>query len=105
MPRVSQLDEYLHAEAVRDGEIVIIISKPSFINEEQSAFGRAYFEFSVKTEAGEIKTYTPNKTTLKKLATTFGDETDNWTGKKIKLSKSRMNVRGENKEVLFGEPA
>jgi len=105
MPRISDLDDYLHAEAVQDGEIVTIMTKPTFISEEQSAFDKAYFELSVQIQSGEIKTYTPNKTTLKKLAAKFGDETDTWVNKKIRLSKATMNVRGEMKSVLFGEAA
>ncbi len=92
----------MHAGAIHDGEIWTIIAKPVYVSEEESAFDRAYFELPVQNQAGEVKTYTPNKTTLKKIAAKFGDETDGWTGKKIKLSKATMNVRGEMKEVLFG---
>jgi hypothetical protein len=103
MPKVSDLDDYLHAEAVQDGEVVTIINTPTLVSENESAFGRPYFELTVQLESGEVKTYTPNKTTLKKLAAKYGDETNGWVNKQIKLSKSKMNVRGEVKSVLFGE--
>ncbi len=105
MPRVSDLDEFLHADSVQDGEVVTIIAKPTLISEEESVFGKAYFEIPITTANGEAKTWTPNKTTLKKLSAKFGDETDAWIGKKVKISKAKMNVRGEMKQVIFGEPS
>jgi len=70
--------------------------KPQFLS--------AYFEFPVELPSGERKTWTPNKTTLKKLAAQFGDETDDWQGRKVKLTTARQNVRGEIKNVIYGEP-
>jgi hypothetical protein len=104
MPKISEIDEYLHPENVSDGEILTIVAKPTLISEEESALGRAYFELQVQNKNGEAKIWAPNKTTLKKIATKFGDETDAWLNKKVKLSKVTMNVHGETKQVLFGEP-
>jgi hypothetical protein len=86
MVKVSDLDEYLHAEAVESGAIIEIVGKPRYISVDESAFGRAYLEIDVKLPSGQMKTWTPNKTTLKKLAEVFGDDADQWTGKLVKLT-------------------
>jgi hypothetical protein len=103
MPRVSDLDEYLHAEVVEDGDVIRIVEKARYVSTEESNFGKPFFEIPVLTAAGEHKTWTPNKTTLKALAKVYGDDTDQWEGKQVKLKKERQNVRGETKDVLYGE--
>jgi hypothetical protein len=103
MPKVSDLDDYLHAEAVKEGDVIKIDGKARLISAEESNFSKPYFEIPILTPDGEHKTWTPNKTTLKALAKVYGDDTDLWQGKLVKLSKARMNIRGEMKDVLFGE--
>jgi hypothetical protein len=104
VPKISEINEYLSPEHVNDGEIITIIAKPTLISKEESSFGRAYFRFQVQSKSGEVKAWIPNRTTLKKLATKFGDETNVWLNKKVKLTKATINVHGETKQVLFGEP-
>lgn len=105
MPKISEIDEYLRPEDVNDGEVLTIIAKPTLILKEESSVGRAYFRLLVQSKSGEVKTWIPNRTTLKKLAAKFGDETNAWLNKKVKLSKATVNIHGETKQVLFGEPS
>jgi hypothetical protein len=104
MPKISSVDEYLHSEDVQDGDVLTIVQKPILVTEDESTLGHAYFKVRVKGRNIDEKTWTPNKTTLKRLASTFGDETDAWLNKKVKISKVTMEVNGETKQVLFGEP-
>ena len=104
MPKISELDEYLHADAVKDGDIVTIVDKATIIDAETSVFGRAYLEVSVRLPNGKIILWTPNKTSCKKIAVQFGDDTDLWVSKKVMLKKERQNVRGVMKDVLYGYP-
>ena len=104
MVKISDLDEYLHADATGDGDIIEITGKARSISEEESVFGRSYIEVPVKLSDGKSKVWTPNKTSLKALAKVFGDDADLWVGKKVKLAVARQNVRGEMKDVLYGEP-
>jgi hypothetical protein len=104
MVRISDLDEYLHAEAVQDGDIIEIVGKAHYVGADESTFGKAYLEIIVKLPSGKEKTWTPNRTTLKKLASTFGDDADLWSGKHVKLSIQEQNVRGEMRGVIYGEP-
>jgi hypothetical protein len=52
MPRVSDLDEYLHAEMVENGDIIKIVGKARYINIEESNFGKPYFEIPVVIATG-----------------------------------------------------
>jgi hypothetical protein len=45
-----------------------------------------------------------NRTTQKACRAKWGDDTANWVGKKVRVRKVRQPVRGELKDVLFGEP-
>jgi hypothetical protein len=105
MVKISEMDEFLHADAVEDGEIVEITGKARRVSAEESAFDRAYLELPIKLSGGQSKIWTPNKTTLKLIAKAFGDDADFWVGKKVKLMISHQNVRGEMKDVIYGEPA
>ncbi len=104
MVKISDLDEYLHADAVENGDVIEITGKARQISQEESAFERTYLEIPVKLSNGRNKVWTPNKTSLKALAKTLGDDADFWVGKKVKLTVARQNVRGKMMNVLYGEP-
>jgi len=104
MVRVSDLDEYLHGDGVADGDVLEIVGKPIYIGVEDSMFGRAHLEIAVKLPSGKQKIWTPNKTTLKNLAKVYGDETSEWTGRKVHVELAKQNVRGEMKLVIYGHP-
>jgi len=97
------MDEYLHADAVENGDIIKITGKARYVSAEEATFGRSYLEIAVKLPNGKTKIWTPNKTTLKKLAKIFGDDSDTWIGKRVKLSVAKQNVHGEMRDVLYGE--
>lgn len=101
--KISDLEEYLHADAVKSGDVIEIIEKARYVSAEEATYGRSYLEISVKLPNGNTKIWTPNKTTLKKLAKVFGDDTDNWIGKPVKLIVIKQNVRGEMRDVIYGE--
>jgi hypothetical protein len=104
MVKISDMDEFLHSDAVSNGDVIEIIGKGHYVSAEESAFGRPYLEIQVKLLDGKTKTWTPNKTTLHALAKAFGDDADLWISKKVKLNISRQNVRGEMVDVIYGEP-
>ena len=104
MVKISDMDEYLHADAVEDNAVIEITGKARYVSAEQSTFERAYLELPVKLVNGKNKIWTPNKTTLKALAKVFGDDADFWIGKKVQIRISRQNVRGKMIDVLYGEP-
>lgn len=104
MVKVSDLDEYLHAEAVENDAVIEIVGKPRYVSADESTFGKAYLEIDVKLPSGQMKTWTPNKTTLRKLAEAFGDDADTWMTKRVKLTVTQQNVRGEMRRIIWGDP-
>ncbi len=103
MVKISDLDEYLHADAVETGEVIEITGKARYISAEESTFGHAYLELPVRLSNGKSKIWTPNKTTLKRMAKAFGDDADTWIGQKVKLEIVKQNVRGEMRDIIYGE--
>lgn len=101
--KISDLDEYLHSDAIENGDVIEIVGDGHYVSSEDSTFGRAYLEIKVMLSNGKTKVWTPNKTTLRKLAEAFGDETSEWLGKQVKLSKIKQNVRGKMVDVIYGE--
>jgi hypothetical protein len=99
------MDEYLHAEHVKTGDLIKITGKARLISAEDSNFERSYLEIPVQLPNGKSKIWTPNKTTLRSLAKGFGDDADKWVGKYAKAAITKQNVRGEMKLVLYAEPA
>ena len=105
MVKISDLDEYLHSDTIEDGDIIEIVGKARYVSAEEAAFGRPYLEIAVKLPNGKTKIWAPNKTTLKKLAKAFGDDADTWIDKRVKLTIVKQNVRGEMRDVVYGEAA
>lgn len=103
MVKISDMEDYLHAYAIENGEVIEITGKPNYISSEDAAYGRPYLEIPVKLADGKTKIWTPNKTTLKRLAKAYGDEADEWIGKKVQLEIVKMNVRGEMRDVIYGQ--
>jgi len=105
MVKISDLDEFLHAEHINNGDIIKITGKAIYISAEASVFDRSYLQIPIRTTDDKSKTWTPNRTTLKKLAETFGDDTDKWVGKEVKLMIVKQNVHGKMLDVIYGEAA
>lgn len=103
MIKISDMDEYLHSDAITSGDVVEITGKARYVSVEESKFGRAYLEIPVKLANGKGKIWTPNKTTLRALAKSFGDDADLWLGKKVRITIHSQNVRGKMTDVLYGE--
>lgn len=58
------------------------------------------WEVTVAIGERELK-WLPNKTSLKAIIAAYGDESDDWTGKKIGLFVVDQAVRGEMKRVPY----
>jgi hypothetical protein len=88
--------EYLSAVDVKDGD------KVKFLNEGTSSTieDRPIITFKVEFN-GEDKKYTPNKTTLRNLATAWGEETKSWIGKTATCEKIKSNIKGKMMTVLY----
>lgn len=101
---ISESKQFIRASDVEDGDIVTLLDEGG-IREADFGTGRVKQVFEILVEhKGEKKLWTMNKTTLKNLVQAFGDETSKWIGKKVKLTKVKVNVRGQLRDCIVGQP-
>jgi len=99
-----RVSEWLRPSDVREGDIVTIADEGRNRSAEETPFGREVFEIGVKLPSGEVKLWTMNRTTQRRCAEAWGDETRNWIGKKVRIQLREQNVRGIMKTVIYGIP-
>jgi hypothetical protein len=91
--------DFLRAGDVKDGDIIILLDSGVFRDKSETPFNRAVYQFQVKLPDGSVKTWTANKTSMDQLASAYGDDLEQWIGKKVKINIVKQNVRGQFKDV------
>ena len=86
MPKISFPSNWLKiGENVQDGDIVKFLDAGKFDNEKDS------WEFEMQIysagQAGEKKQFNLNKTNFKAMKALYGDDSDVWVGKAMKVCK------------------
>lgn len=72
---------------------------------KDTPFNRPTVEFYVEFRKDKFrKKYTMNKTTFRKCASIWGDDSDDWVNKELELKAVDQMVRGELRKVIYGEP-
>ena len=96
-------EEYLKGESVGTYAQAKILNEGT-LEEIQTSDGKvkSVFNLLVNFKGKEI-TWTPNKTTLKELKVSWGEETKRWIGKMVDLTSVKQNVRGTMKDVIYGK--
>lgn len=89
MPNLSKLSKYLKPEAVKDGDVITFLDAGEIKNVEFLKDGqpemKTVFEIGIEFR-GEKKLYSPNATTRKVLVKAWSDDSENWKGKKAKIT-------------------
>jgi hypothetical protein len=111
---VSRLSDYLRKgskflriEDVKDGDVAEIVSEVRVRPAEESKFKKQSFLVDVRLPGGEVKTWTMNMTTFKRLIEAYGDDVPpfrGWMGKKVRLTVQPVTVAGETRLAIFGFP-
>ena len=104
MPKMSDHEEYLNGSMVQNGDCLVLLDAGVFVNPEESGLSREIFRVQVGLPDQRKKLWTMNKTTRNRLAAEWGDNSESWVNKVVKVEKARQNVRGEMKDVIFGFP-
>lgn len=101
---IKETKDWLRSRDIEGGEIATILSEGNIVEKEfEKGKKKVVLELDVEINKKRY-TWTLNKTTLRKIINKWGDETKKWIGKKIKLKKVKVLVRGEEKESIIGEP-
>lgn len=102
--KIELSGDFLKAEDVKAGQVVTFLDS-GVAAEITSPEGKVkkVVNFGVKLN-GDEKSYTPNKTALQVLIEAFGDETEEWVGRKFKITLVKVNVFGTMKNSIVPEP-
>jgi len=99
-------DPYLTAFLAMDDDIAIIAQNPYILDAAKSKFGKERTVITIKLKrTGELFRWTLNGTSNDNLLEAFGSDGDLWLGKEVKIKKRIMNVRGEDRHVLYATPS
>jgi hypothetical protein len=105
MPRISDHEDFLNATMVSEGDVLQMLDEGEFREPDETGFNRTVFNITVQLPDGRCKSWTMNKTTQRRLAAEYGDQTEKWVGKYVQVEIAKQNVRGEMRDVLYGHPA
>ena len=105
VPKMSDYEEFLDSTMIDEGDAVVLLTEGEFREPEETGLSRTVFQIRVQIPDGRKKIWTMNKTTRRQLAKAWGDDSANWINKRVKIRISPQNVRGEIKDVLYGEPS
>lgn len=104
LPRLGK-PPYLKAHHVQPDDVVEIVEEPYVRSAEESKFGKQRGYAVVKLlRTGELYTWGFNTTTWDRLLNAFGEDSELWKGRKVKIKLETQLVRGEHKSVIYGVP-
>jgi len=104
MPKMSDHEEYLDSTLVENGDRVVLLDEGAFREPEETGLRRTVFQIGVGLPDQRRKTWTMNKTTRKRLAKAYGDDSAKWVNREVRIEILKQNVRGEVKDVIYGHP-
>ena len=84
-------------EDINDGDVIKFLDKGK---EVEGKFG-AQRVFKIETVDGDEKLVSVNQTSINCLIPKYGDDTEKWIGKEIKVWINRENVAGQRRKVLY----
>lgn len=96
---------YLLPDEVENNDLLEIVDRPYIVPTERTKWGRERGKCTVKiVRTGDVRRWTLNATTWDRLIDAFGDDPDQWLGKRVKIKKESRSISGVTKQVLFGVP-
>lgn len=109
MPNVHSLQTYLKVDHVKSGDVLKFVDAGQIITKDfkqkdGTSQKRSLLEIGVKIPNGEIKTYSPNSTSVKYLTEAFGPNTEDWVGKEARAVIVEQIAFGEIQNVLVVKP-
>ena len=95
--------EYLNAENAKPKDTIIITGKAT-VELKQGKTG-AYTATNIPIEINKKpKTYTPSRESGQRMVEAWGDEMDNWIGKKAEIKHVDKNAFGVTKTYIEAYP-
>jgi hypothetical protein len=104
VPRRGKLP-FLTSRDVENDDLVTILKAPYFQDAEESKYKKERTVVEVQVKRTELAyRWGLNTTTNDRFVDKWSAEGDVWIGKEAKIQKRTENVRGQEKEVMYGLP-
>ena len=102
--KIELTGNFIKAEELEGGEIIEFLDAGT-LSEITSPEGKTkkVINFQVLLN-GEERNFTPNKGNLGVFVEAWGDESENWIGKKFKVKLVKVKVFGEVKNSIDAKP-
>jgi len=103
-----KIDDFLTAEqlgeATKNEPVYAVIKEINFIEADDLPFesSKGKYELALEIDGEETK-WLANKTSLRSLQGTFGNDAENWIDKRIKLWVLEQLVQGKMKKVIYAD--
>jgi len=96
---------FLRPDDVKDNDVLEILGPGEWVSAKDSGLSKDVFRMPVKLPDGTEKLWTVNTTTIRNLTQAYGDETEAWVGKKVRVEvKRNVPVRGVLRDIIYGYP-
>ena len=108
-PDVNDLKNNLKNEDLQQGDIVTFVNageikSVDFSKAQDGSAVKTVLQMLVEIPDGKNKIYTPNATTRNRLKEIWGKDTEDWVGKKAKVTFIKQLAFGKTIDVLVLEP-
>lgn len=102
--KIELTGNYIKAEELEGGEIIEFLDSGT-VSEITSPEGKVktVINFAVLLDSEE-RVFTPNKGNLAILVEAWGDESEEWIGKKFQVELVKANVFGKIKDSIVASP-
>lgn len=97
---LNDLNVWLKAEDIEESDVVTFQNEGRTVPKEESGFDEDGFEIEIILPKGTKRVWTMNKTAQRAVARDYGFDTKKWIGKTAILGKTKMNVRGKERDVI-----
>ena len=99
MPKISEMQpsKYLKATDAEDGDLILTMSD---VKEETLGMGKDADKKWVLYFEEQPKGLVLNKTNMNTIAKLYGDDTDDWEGKKVTLFATEVQFKDEMVEAI-----
>ena len=103
-----KIDDFLTAEEIggasKNSPVYAVIKDMTFVEANELPFesSKGKYELTLEIESEETK-WLANKTSLRTLRSAFGNDGENWVGKKIGLWTTEQVVQGKVKKVIYAD--
>lgn len=107
MPDTRDLNEFVSAKDVEDGDILEIMDAGEIIStnfRKEDEDEKLVLQMGIRLPSGKVKKMTINRTNRENIAERFGPLTEHWIGIHVKVLKIKQSVFGEMKHVIHLKP-